>query len=68
MSNAVMLFLERNPIRSFETEEIYLNRIAEIAVKERLDLDDFFLVLGDKYPQRWKQIADLNSKLSGSDS
>ncbi|HAU8296166.1 hypothetical protein JKP22_09865 [Vibrio vulnificus] len=65
MKNDVMLFLERNPMRSFETEEIYLNRIVEVAVSESLDLADFFLVLNNKYPQRWKQLEELNNKFSG---
>ncbi|EGQ9783421.1 TPA: hypothetical protein RQK93_000770 [Vibrio vulnificus] len=65
MKNDVMLFLERNPMRSFETEEIYLNRIVEVAVSESLDLADFFLVLNNKYPQRWKQLEELSNKFSG---
>ncbi|HAS6349576.1 TPA: hypothetical protein I7241_16695 [Vibrio vulnificus] len=65
MKNDVMLFLERNPMRSFETEEIYLNRIVELAVSESLDLADFFLVLNNKYPQRWKQLEELSNKFSG---
>ncbi|MCG6295265.1 hypothetical protein [Vibrio vulnificus] len=64
MKNDVMLFLERNPMRSFETEEIYLNRIVEVAVSESLDLADFFLVLNNKYPQRWKQLEELSNKFS----
>ncbi|HAS6143157.1 TPA: hypothetical protein ACGUMG_002966 [Vibrio vulnificus] len=65
MKNDVMLFLERNPMRSFETEEIYLTRIVEVAVSESLDLADFFLVLNNKYPQRWKQLEELSNKFSG---
>lgn len=64
MKTEVLLFLERNPIRSFETDEIYLSRITEIAVQESLDMKSFFLVLGEKYPQSWKQIAKLESELS----
>ncbi|WP_394126112.1 hypothetical protein [Vibrio hepatarius] len=64
MNTEVLLFLERNPIRSFETDEIYLSRIADIAVEESLDMKSFFLVLGEKYPQSWKLIANLESKLS----
>ncbi|KHT65129.1 hypothetical protein C9J03_03750 [Photobacterium gaetbulicola] len=67
MKNEVMLFLERHPIRTFETEEIYLNRITDIAVRENLDLTDFFLVLSDKYPHCSNQIAELSSKLSAND-
>ncbi|MGR5063169.1 hypothetical protein [Photobacterium sp. DNB22_13_2] len=64
MKNEVLLFLERNPIRSCETDEIYLTRITDIAIEENLEMKSFFLVLGDKYPQSWKQIATLQSKLS----
>ncbi|MBY5922518.1 hypothetical protein [Ferrimonas balearica] len=64
MKTEVLLFLERHPIRSFETDEIYLSRITEIAVEESLDMDSFFLVLGEKFPHSWKQIEKLQSKFS----
>ncbi|MCG6278062.1 hypothetical protein K6U59_14730 [Vibrio vulnificus] len=41
------------------------DRIVEVAVSESLDLADFFLVLNNKYPQRWKQLEELSNKFSG---
>ncbi|WP_394205754.1 hypothetical protein [Shewanella waksmanii] len=62
MKSEIILFFERNPIRSYETEDIYINRITEIAISEKLDLMGFFSTLNDKFPQRWKLIAELSDK------